>query len=464
MKKMRFMLLLILLLATAGGLFASGFALTGVGSRATAMGGAFRGMADDTSSMYWNPAGLGFINETSIGLGGTFILPSSTWETNAPLPGIPAAKYESKKKLRSFPTLLMTEERESRLKWGFSAFVPYGLGATWDVYSLPTTGMPGQPAGSTLTYSAGFPEEEMMSSLAIIDAHPTIAYQIMPNLSAGVGFSFMYGMIDILKTVPHSTLSYYAPTTFDLSGTGMGFGANMGLLYKPTPALSVGVSGKIPATMYLHGDADVKLWLNQFANFSVWGGTNPAFLTPAIYGTTDGAHGITAELPLPGEIGGGLSYKVKPNWAVNLDYAYTMWSCLDKVNVDFDSTVVILENHPTMQVNIDSKDLNFNWKNTNRVSFGTEYVMNSGTALRGGFFWEQSPIPDETMSPTFPDVNNKMSFNLGTGKTFGAITVDLNAQYVMFQERDVTVQTADNHVGTFNANSVSGNLGLSYRF
>ena len=104
------------------------------------------------------------------------------------------------------------------------------------------------------------------------------------------------------------------------------------------------------------------------------------------------------------------------------------------------------------------------WKNTNRVSFGTEYVMNSGTALRGGFFWEQSPIPDETMSPTFPDVNNKMSFNLGTGKTFGAITVDLNAQYVMFQERDVTVQTADNHVGTFNANSVSGNLGLSYRF
>lgn len=457
MKKMRFMLLSILLLATAGSLFASGFALTGVGSRATAMGGAFRGLADDMSSMYWNPAGLGFLNETSIALGGTFILPSSSWETNAPLPGIPAAKYESKKKLRSFPTLLMTEERESRLKWGFSAFVPYGLGATWDAFTLPTV-MPVTGVGNVpVTYAAGFPEEEMMSSLAIIDAHPTVAYQIMPNLSAGVGLSFMYGMIDILKTVPSATSSYYSPTTFDLSGSGIGFGANMGLLYKPMPRLSVGVSGKIPSKLYLDGEADVKLWLNNVVAQSLTGVN-----APLVLGTTTGAYGISSELPLPGEIGGGLSFKVMPNWSVNLDYAYTMWSGLDKVTVDFDSTVVMVPGNPA--TNISTKDLNFDWKDTNRISVGTEYVRSCGMALRGGFFWEQSPIPDHTMSPTFPDINDKMSFNLGLGKTFGNITVDLNCQFVMFSERVVDTQTADNHVGTYNANSISGNLGLGYRF
>jgi len=46
-----------------------GFALPGVGSKALNMGGAFRGLADDWSSAFWNPAGLAY-------------LPSSEFSTN----------------------------------------------------------------------------------------------------------------------------------------------------------------------------------------------------------------------------------------------------------------------------------------------------------------------------------------------------------------------------------------------
>ncbi|MDD5491175.1 MAG: PorV/PorQ family protein [bacterium] len=42
------------------------FLKVGVGSRATAMGGVFTGVADDVSAMYWNPGGLGGLKKTEV--------------------------------------------------------------------------------------------------------------------------------------------------------------------------------------------------------------------------------------------------------------------------------------------------------------------------------------------------------------------------------------------------------------
>ena len=53
-----FAAILAVALLFAQGAEAGGFALSGVGSKAIGMGGAFRGLADDWSAAYWNPAGL----------------------------------------------------------------------------------------------------------------------------------------------------------------------------------------------------------------------------------------------------------------------------------------------------------------------------------------------------------------------------------------------------------------------
>ena len=57
---MRFiaLLLIAILLIPAGLTFAGGYNLAGVGAKALAMSCAYRGIADDWSAMYWNPAGL----------------------------------------------------------------------------------------------------------------------------------------------------------------------------------------------------------------------------------------------------------------------------------------------------------------------------------------------------------------------------------------------------------------------
>ncbi|PKN71898.1 MAG: hypothetical protein CVU50_09655 [Candidatus Cloacimonetes bacterium HGW-Cloacimonetes-3] len=441
MKKIQFLTLILTFLSIGTMLFAGGFALSGVGSRATSMGGAFRGMADDASAMYWNPAGLGFMDEMSVGLGGTFILPSSTWDpTGTALTGIPgfsAKEYEAEKSLRSFPNLFATMAKNPKLKYGLGVFIPYGLGTTWDAYNQAAVGIS----------SADFPTEEMMSSIAIIDVHPSVAYQITPCLSAGLGISAMYGTIEIAKLqfpftgVAPAYYSYATPKTTDLNGSGMGFGANFGLLFKPMDKLSVGVSGKLPSEISLEGDVETYTWSAPSTR-------------------AGGVFDIESALKLPGEVGLGVSYKVMPSWVVNLDYAYTMWDRLDEVVVDI----------TIPSVGVVQDKLLFNWESTSRISLGTEYLKGCN-AFRAGVYYDQTPIPLETQTPTLSDVSDKVSGNLGYGRLMGKFTIDANVQYVGFTEREVITTNVDsashmptNMMGKYNSNSISGNIGIGYRF
>jgi long-chain fatty acid transport protein len=205
MKKIQLSLLLLTILSLSASLFAGGFALSGVGSRATSMGGAFRGLADDATAMYWNPAGLANLEENQIDLGGTFIMPSGTWDpTGTALTGVPgfsAKAFEAEKSLRSFPNLFVTMAKHPRLKYGLGVFVPYGLGTTWDLYKLP----------SNKTYLPGFPEKEFKSSISVIDIHPSVSYQLLPSLSAGLGLSVFQAKIELAKMSFSPKTDIYKP-------------------------------------------------------------------------------------------------------------------------------------------------------------------------------------------------------------------------------------------------------------
>ena len=47
---------------------AGGFEGPGLGARAESMGGAFIGVADDWTAIYWNPAGLAQLHGAGVGL------------------------------------------------------------------------------------------------------------------------------------------------------------------------------------------------------------------------------------------------------------------------------------------------------------------------------------------------------------------------------------------------------------
>ena len=82
-------LLLAIVLLAAGPASAAGFSIFEAGSRATGMGGAFVGVADDQSAMFYNPAGLGEQAEKGklkAMVGVTLIMPELQARPRAPTP------------------------------------------------------------------------------------------------------------------------------------------------------------------------------------------------------------------------------------------------------------------------------------------------------------------------------------------------------------------------------------------
>lgn len=70
MKRLKKILSICLILLVTSNVYAAhggaAFLKKGVGARALALGGAYTALADDTSSVYWNPAGLGRVQDYSI--------------------------------------------------------------------------------------------------------------------------------------------------------------------------------------------------------------------------------------------------------------------------------------------------------------------------------------------------------------------------------------------------------------
>ncbi|MFO7660018.1 MAG: outer membrane protein transport protein [Candidatus Cloacimonadaceae bacterium] len=456
------LLTVILLTLCVGSLFAGGFALSGIGSKAISLGGAFRGLADDGTAMYWNPAGLGFMERSFITLAGAGIMPVAEYQSEDILPGISGEAITAEEKLWLFPNLYAVKGGQSRMKFGLGVYVPYGLGAEWDIYDLPTGNFnlisPTDTTLTAITWSEGFPEKEMMSSIGIVDIHPTVAYQFSEHFALGAGLSVYYGMIEITKVKPHGTFGYNLPTLMELEGTGLGFGGNLGLMYKINEHATMGISGKMPAKVKMDGEATVRTWLSNYVNYmSQVMAENPNAYLYAVNAVIGDTTDIKADLNLPGDIGFGVSIKPNPRWTINADVSYTFWNTLNTIIIEFDPPAVI---GPTT---MEESEMITLWKDTFRFSFGTEYKFNK-VALRGGFFYDESPIPYNTLNPTLPDISDKYSGNVGLGFHLGNWIIDVNYEHIMFDERKITPQTSENMFGIYNSSVDAFNFGLTFLF
>ncbi len=85
--------IILFVVSTTGYLWASGFQINEHGSKAMGMGGAFAGLANDPSAIYFNPSGITQLFGTHILGGATLILPSSSFR--GPAPSIAESKLES---------------------------------------------------------------------------------------------------------------------------------------------------------------------------------------------------------------------------------------------------------------------------------------------------------------------------------------------------------------------------------
>lgn len=111
------------------------------------------------------------------------------------------------------------------------------------------------------------------------------------------------------------------------------------------------------------------------------------------------------------------------------------------------------------------------WEDVTRFSLGCEYQPSEKVVLRGGYYFEPSPIPDNSLTPLFPDIGDKNGVSLGVGLNLGPFDLAYAYQHIDFKER--TVKTLaytngdlqfDNLPGLYRMDSHASYFSLSYHF
>jgi long-chain fatty acid transport protein len=500
----------LVLLCTTTSVLASGVDLTGIGSRAQAMGGNYRAVADDWSAMYWNPAGLAFTKGIGVGASFELVVPKATFMVGNSQLGTHFSTVYRTERANEPQTFLLPSAgvtlNAGKLAFGIGVWAPFGLGSKWDLLRTAANNTGNVPGLRFDTYSTKYPNFEYESNLQIIDVHPTISFKISDKLSVGAGASIIFNDIYIRQPVyiqnPYlynktlaqtldavatgflaTTLAGMRSSPFDhlltqaeLKGNGTGYGANFGMTFKPTKNLSVGASVQWYADQKLDGTFQNTIYFPDVPAYNSMAQTfTDSVFTKALQAglitgdqyfilanyfsgqvVDEGKKDVKTSMPLPAKAGLGISYSGIRNLLISADVAYTQWSSWDKIlvqNLNGGTEAELVEN----------------WENTIRFGFGLEYT--AGTAkVRGGFYSEPPAAVDETLTVTIPDINRRNVVCFGLEFPVGPVSLALNYEHLFIADKTVgtwnydTMTTAMNLAGTYTMNVNNILVGLDYHF
>jgi len=417
-KSAQFLMTAALIACMGISLSANGLNLNGVGSKAIAMGGAFIGLADDYSAIFWNPAGLTQMKNSSISFFVTDLIPSGTYALTTSYFSI-----DAKTKAGMYPSgaIGYFKPVNEKLLIGIAAYVPSGTGAKWNGEDL-----------KILSKNVAY---EWESFMAVVTVSPVVAYKISDKFSVGATLNLDYGMMKIKRP----GVGQY---TEDLSG--FAFGATVGALFKPTDKLGIGLTLRTPTKVKFSGTAE----MTGAATLPIPGGVP----------TTSDAE---REATWPLWMGLGISYKATAKLTLNADAQYTNWKKIDTIGITYDNTAwQALKAHPVLGAAFNN-DFVLNWKDKIQYRFGMEYALCSKLSLRAGYYYDPSPSPAETLNILLPEITYN-AVTLGLGYKTDKISFDFCLEYLMGKDQESPL--TGKMPGTHGMNILVPNIALTYRF
>jgi len=387
----------------------------GIGAKATALGGAFSAYADDPFAIYYNPAGLTQIRQPMLSVGANAIKPvlrvHDYQVTNMAASNAGPADMYDQSRLLVVPHLGFTMPVGKGFSAGIAAYVPFGLDIQWkhDV-PVPAGGYCGNP-GAYNSYRSWYMREVVT---------PTVAYQFNDYLSVGAGISLgkTKSGVERLMFAPSIAALRNKRVLTDLDDD-FNWSFNVGLMFRPLKSLSMGLTYRGKTDTDLEGTTEVKG--TPIPNSKV--------------------HAKT-EIDSPDQIQAGIRYMPSDQVSVEADLVWTHWSTVKSYTVKFDRPLL-----GTVPAEYFPRD----WDNTYQLRLGAEWKVNTMFTLRGSYFYDPTPIPDDTVDLQWPDAN-KHTFALGTGLNFGNLGIDATVQYTWIPTRQLQV------------NGESENLNSAYHY
>ncbi len=266
------------LLAMCGSAAASGFAL--IEQSASGMGNAFAGgaaIADDASTVFFNPAGMSRLSGKQIAIAAHAITPSAKYTSSA---GVPSGGDAGSTSI--VPNAYFVMKVKPDLRFGLGVNVPFGLETSYD----PSW------AGK---------QQAIKSKIETVNVNPSLSYQVNDKLSIGAGVDYQHIKGELTEDQGG------AVGLADINGSDSTWGYNLGALYNVDAATRIGVAMRSAMSYTLSGTVATSL---PFANGPV-----------------------TLAIKLPGNFSVSGFHQYNEKWDVMADVTWTGWSTFKQVNI-----------------------------------------------------------------------------------------------------------------------------------
>ncbi len=400
-----------LVLVLSSGLYANGINLNSIGTKALSMGGAFVGLADDYSAVFWNPAGLTQMKSSNLAIMGSVILPKVTYKFD--LVGIDT---QTESKIYPNPALGYFHVVSEKLVIGLFLYAPSGIGGKWNGADLTMLTWP-----DPTVY-------EWESKIAAFTASPVIAYKVSDAFSIGAALNINYGLLQM----KNPGLGQYKE---DLDA--FFFNATIGALLKPSKYFSVGATIKLPTKFKLKGDAE---------------------MSGAPLLGLSATSGAEREVNWPMWIGVGVAIKPCDTLTITADAQYTNWDKIDKFGVTYTDAFWKAVGFELLGT------LNTYWENKIQYRFGIQYMVSDAFALRAGYYYDPAPSPATTLNILLPSITSHW-VTFGIGYSTEKINLDLGFEYNLGgQDRDADILSPDAMPGTHGLAIFVPTVALTFKF
>ncbi len=385
----------------------AGFAI--IEHSASGMGNAFAGaaaVAEDASTIYFNPAGMTYLPGSQMVVAGHGIFPKADFSDRGS--NIASTKLSDDGGVSKFvPNFYFSYQLNEKLFAGVGINAPFGLATEYDDNWVGR-------------YQA------VKSEITTLNINPSLAYKLNDQLSIGGGISAQYIKATLTNALDYSPLS--APDgNIEVEGSDWSWGFNLGAIYQFTDTTRIGLAYRSRIKQDLEGRAN-------FENIP----------PPVSFVVSDSR--ATASVDLPETASLSLSHDVNGQWTLLADVTWTNWSRFDELVIKFEN--------PGMGESVQPE----NWEDSWRYSIGVVYRPNQTWTFRSGLAYDETPIPSATdRTPRIPG-NDRTWIALGVGyRISDTMAVDVGYAHLFVDDTRINDTSTDglgnvhNLVGEYNS-------------
>jgi long-chain fatty acid transport protein len=399
------------LLVMAGGhASAAGFQL--LEQNASGLGNAYAGtaaVADNASTIYFNPAGMTQLGAREFSVGLNAIRPTFKFKDTGSSVGAFSNSGDGNDagSWAFVPNAYMSWALNDRLYVGVGIGAPFGLVTEYDD---PWIG-----AAQAIKFD-----------IKTININPSIAYKVNDMVSIGAGLNWQRMEAEYVRRVGANNILGPVPLTSShvtLDADSDAWGWNIGALFTLSETTRLGVSYRSKIKHTLEGDLTVE-------------GPSAAF-------NASQSSNAEAEVELPDTLIFSVTQQLNEQWEMLGDLSWTGWSSIKAIDIVRTSGA---------QDGATAQTLDAEFRDTWRIALGANYKLNDLWKLKFGIAYDQSPVRGpSTRLVSLPD-SNRTWYSVGAQwKASQVSTLDMGLTYISAARSSI-----DNDQTSANRGLVSG--------